>query len=259
MAAPPSAWSWAVSGPLAGPAAGADGSGCWQPPATTRASTAAARSLTPSDFPPARHGVEPAHRLDHVEVLLAVPDRELVGEGGQVELEVAVRPPRLPLERGHRAPDLRDAAAEERRGGVGARDDHDAVPVEIAVVPHVAVLDDEDAGALDRGIARAVVALEAGEGRGRVELAAEVDELGGVPGAEVHADPRAAVDGARRGQQRAAGAPAVAERGPRAVGGAVGGRAGAAGEEHRAGHVRLEHGPAGERGELPGEAPPDGG
>src|SRR3990170_277441 len=250
MSASPSALSWAVSGPLAGPAAGADGSGCWQPPATTRASTAAARSLTPSDFPPARHGVEPAHRLDHVEVLLAVPDRELVGEGGQVELEVAVRLARLPLERGQRAPDLRDAAAEERRGGVGARDDHDAVPLEIAVVPHVAVLDDEDAGALDRRIARAVVELEAGEGRGRVELAAEVDELGVVAAAEVHADPRAAVDGVRRRQERTAPRPAVAERGPAAVELAVGSRAGAAADNHGGGHGRLEHGRAGERREL---------
>src|SRR3989338_10994204 len=133
MSASPSALSWAVSGPLAGPAGGADRQGCRQASATTRANPAAARSLTPSDFPPARHGVEPAHRLDHVEVLLAVPDRELVGEGGQVELEVAVRLARLPLERGQRAPDLRDAAAEERRGGGGARDENDTVPPQIAV------------------------------------------------------------------------------------------------------------------------------
>src|SRR5205814_9417257 len=70
-----------------------------------------------------------------------------------------------------------------RHGGgadVRAGDQHDAVPGEVAEVPQVAVLDDEDAGALDP-----LVQLQAGEGRRGIHVTLEIHDLRIVTGSEV--------------------------------------------------------------------------
>src|SRR5688572_6771324 len=178
----PSALSFTVREPICcTTAAGAEAREPWHP-ATIRPKSATASTIRIRlELPVVRHRGGTAGELDHVDVLLARLHREAVQAAVQVELEEAGRLARHLLERHEGAADLGVAAVHEAGAHVVAGHDDDPVPLEVAQVLDVAVLDDEDAGALDAAVQR-----EAGEGRRGVGVPAEVDEPGIVAGAEVH-------------------------------------------------------------------------
>src|SRR5207302_2410354 len=85
------------------------------------------------------------------------------------------------------AVDAGPAPVHESHTGVLPRDDDGPVPVQVSEHLEIAVLDDEDADPL-----HLVVDGEAGEVRGRIEIAPEIDQLRIGGGSEIDGLARAA-------------------------------------------------------------------